>query len=196
MPDQDCISEHKLDDLLDGYLKALDDLIPKLQKGQKADLKIKYIRHFGSQNSDKEESTNNDMNTELPKSEFDDFILDLINDYLMENPWSKEKKSKKLFKNPQKCYYTDPIAATQNNDKELGIEVDCQKQVEAIKNESKLFEGVKNNVNELAEIEEKTAAKLNMNPTENKYLKTKNNEGLKDNHPKDSGLKSVDKLLS
>ncbi|KAF0522642.1 hypothetical protein F8M41_015477 [Gigaspora margarita] len=90
--------------------------------------------------------------------------------------------------NASRCYYTDPIAAIQNNYKELGIEVDCQKQVEAIKNESKLSEGVKNNVNESAEIglrislqvvdeeEEKTAAELNMNPTENKHLKTKNNE--------------------
>ncbi|CAG8802076.1 12807_t:CDS:2 [Gigaspora margarita] len=36
IPNQDSISEHELDNLLDGYLKTLDNLISKLQKGQKA----------------------------------------------------------------------------------------------------------------------------------------------------------------
>ncbi|KAF0514428.1 hypothetical protein F8M41_017587 [Gigaspora margarita] len=61
--------------------------------------------------------------------------------------------------NASRCYYTDPISIAQNNDKELGVEIDHQEQVKSIKNKSKSFEDksedrarVENDIYKLAEI--------------------------------------------
>ncbi|CAG8825799.1 43578_t:CDS:2, partial [Gigaspora margarita] len=105
------VLETDLNHLIDGYLKFLDDLIPKSRKGQKAkeeNEKDKTSRYYqksakfkqykthafknGSRNSDRVESTVNDTNTELPESKFDDLVLDLIDDYLVEEPLVKGEK--------------------------------------------------------------------------------------------------------
>ncbi|CAG8786434.1 29052_t:CDS:2, partial [Gigaspora margarita] len=44
MPNQDSIAEHELDNLLDGYLKTLYNLISTLQKGQKAENENKIYK--------------------------------------------------------------------------------------------------------------------------------------------------------
>lgn len=61
--------------------------------------------------------------------------------------------------NVSRYYYMDPIAIAQNNNNELGVEVNCQEQAEDVKNESKPFEvksedrvRVKNDVAESAEV--------------------------------------------
>ncbi|KAF0522643.1 hypothetical protein F8M41_015478 [Gigaspora margarita] len=76
----------------------------------------------GSQNSNKEESTNNDMNTELPKSEFYDFILDLINDYLAEKPLVKREKEQEAIQEPSK------VSGLENDDDKISKY--CQKSTE------------------------------------------------------------------
>ncbi|KAF0482375.1 hypothetical protein F8M41_023440 [Gigaspora margarita] len=84
---------------------------PESQKGQKAkdgNKEYKPSMHYqrsaksnqyethtfksSSRNSDRVRSTINNMNIELSGSEYDDLVLDLIDDYLEEESWSKEKK--------------------------------------------------------------------------------------------------------
>ncbi|CAG8626073.1 24493_t:CDS:2 [Gigaspora margarita] len=89
-------------------------------------------------------STINDINTKLPESEFDDLVLDLIDDYLVEEPLVKgEKKSSQnprnkrinikldehkmnTQKNRNKLNATNKIRANHENTKLTEVNIESQ----------------------------------------------------------------------
>ncbi|CAG8828721.1 3414_t:CDS:2, partial [Dentiscutata erythropus] len=81
---QDCISRSELDHLINGYLEVLDDFMFKPLKGQENEDRPKKYKA----SNDEVESTNTDK--KVP--EFDDFVLNLIDDYLGEEPVVKREK--------------------------------------------------------------------------------------------------------
>ncbi|RIB29819.1 hypothetical protein C2G38_2238648 [Gigaspora rosea] len=107
IPSQDCISKLELDDLINRYLEVLDDYISESREGRKAKDENKVCEPltyqqelvrpnqnethtFGpcSRNGNEDGGTNTD--NEFPES--DDFAIDLIDDYLAEEPVAKRKK--------------------------------------------------------------------------------------------------------
>ncbi|CAG8835568.1 42348_t:CDS:2, partial [Gigaspora margarita] len=151
MPSQDCISKNELDHLIDGYLEALDNFMFELQKGQETEdgnkeceVLVYYqkpvepnqheARTFGSHHRNgveinEVETIVDHANSRLPELEFDDLVLDLIDEYLVEESIKTN--------NASGCQYANSIAVARNNDKELEAEVGYEGRVKADKNENK-----------------------------------------------------------
>ncbi|KAF0488403.1 hypothetical protein F8M41_022284 [Gigaspora margarita] len=233
-------------------MKVLNNFTPELWKGPKAEVGNK--EHKPSIYYQKPASPNQHKTLpldQLPESEFDVLVLDLIDDYLVEEPMAKEEKetvqepskvsgivkdedmtfmycqkfaeietankpspivpyprkasevkkikNKRIDVRPEDhqasdciqnfvntrngagCHQETLIAIVQNNYYELGVEDDCQEQVEAIKNKSKSFEvkledrvKVKNDVAESANVGDinRTSIKSQALPYDQRSIET------------------------
>ncbi|RIB23544.1 hypothetical protein C2G38_2139699 [Gigaspora rosea] len=99
MSSQEYIAKSESDCLIDEYLEALDNIIPESRKSRKAENVNKEYKQYETHISGvynrighKAESIINVMDSKLPESDFDDLVLDLIDDYLAEESLIKEKK--------------------------------------------------------------------------------------------------------
>ncbi|RIB25911.1 hypothetical protein C2G38_2030659 [Gigaspora rosea] len=127
MSSQVCVSESELDDLTDTYLKALDDFIPESWKDQHETRTFEIC----SRNSDEVESTVNNMNTQLSELEFDDLVLDLFDEYLVEESMAeREKEDLYDFCCKEKVSIKRDGGRDKPEENKIGVEKDATKSVE------------------------------------------------------------------